>query len=265
MLNLKYLAGAMLAIPILPIMYFQGKKIRARVSKLPEAEGSEGYYQTEKSSGRELSVLSIGESTIAGVGVSTHEEGFTGSFAKELAENLNAGVAWKVYAKSGYTAKLVTKKLIPKIVEKKVDLIVVGLGGNDAFTLNRPSKWKSDIRELIESLQLKFPQAMIVFCNMPPIKEFPAFTSMIKFTVGNLVEILGSELDNIVKAYSNVYYFGEKISLDTWIEKFDLPSAKEDFFSDGIHPSKLTYQTWAKAIALELTQNPQIKQKLLKS
>jgi len=51
---------------------------------------------------------------------------------------------------------------------------------------------------------------------MPPIKEFPAFTPLIKFTVGNLVEILGEELQKTVNDYENVFYFGEKKLIKLW-------------------------------------------------
>lgn len=257
-MNLRYTIGALVSIPLLPIMFYQGKKIRASVPKLPEAEGLEGQSHIKGKNGKSLSILSIGESTIAGVGVKTHEEGFTGSFAKEISTLFNLNVDWKVYARSGYTAKRVENKIIPQINESTVDLIIIGLGGNDAFTLNRPSKWKKEIHSLIESIKKKFPQVIIIFCNMPPIKEFPAFTSLIKFTVGNLVEILGDELEKAVNKHNNVFYFGNKITLNEWIAKFELKETKEDFFSDGVHPSKLTYQIWAKDIAREIYNNEKI-------
>ncbi len=261
-MKIKYLLGAVISFPFLPLMYYQGKKIRASVPKLPEAEGTEGQCQSNGRKGRLLNVISIGESTIAGVGVQTHEEGFTGTFAKELSSLLGVNIKWRVYARSGYTVERVEKKIIPKIIEKQADLIIIGLGGNDAFTLNRPWKWKAEIRSLIKSIKSKFPEAIVVFCNMPPIKEFPAFTSLIKFTVGNLVEILGEELQKVVAEYENVFYFGDKITLKGWIDKFQLNVEKEDFFSDGVHPSKLTYQTWAKDIANEVSMSEKIKNAL---
>lgn len=261
-MNLKYLSGALISIPLLPLMYYQGKQIRASVPKLPEAEGTEGQCHINGKSGRPLKLISIGESTIAGVGVQTHEEGFTGTFAKEISTLFDLNVDWKVYARSGYTVKRVENKIIPKINQNTANLIVVGIGGNDAFTLNRPSKWKVEIQSLIASIKSKFPEALIVFCNMPPIKEFPAFTSLIKFTIGNLVEILGDELKEIVNNHENVFYFGDKITLKGWIEKFQLKEKKEDFFSDGVHPSKLTYQTWAKDIASEVYKTQKINNAL---
>ena len=140
----------------------------------------------------------------------------------------------------------------------------MGLGGNDAFTLNSPSKWKFEIDTLIKSVKSKFPDSFIIFCNMPPIKEFPAFTSLIKFTIGNLVEVLGNELKEVVSYHKNVFYFAEKITFDSWIKKLDLKKKKEDFFSDGIHPSKLTYQTWGKEIAVKIHNNDKIKNTLKK-
>lgn len=257
-MNIRYLAGALISIPLLPLMYYQGKQIRASVPKLPEAKGTQGQCSPSAKPDGTLNVIALGESTIAGVGVETHAEGFTGAFASELSKRLNLNITWKVYARSGYTAQQVATKLIPKITETQANLIIIGLGGNDAFTLNRPSKWQADIRSLIESLRAKFPEAIIVFCNMPPIKEFPAFTPLIKFTIGNLVEILGEELQKAVRDYENVLYFGEIITLHEWMDKLQLNLKPEDFFSDGVHPSKLTYQTWAQDIANKLVKYQRI-------
>jgi len=245
----------MLSVPLLPLMYYQGKKIIGSVPKLPEAEGLVGTHTFDTENPKALSLLTIGESTIAGVGVKTHEEGFTGTLAKELSKLLKVNIDWKVYARSGYTADRVTKKIIPKIEEDKTDLIVIGLGANDAFALNSPNKWRKNIQDLIESLRTKFPDAPIVFCNMPPIKEFPAFTSLIKFTVGNLVEMLGQEVADLAEEYENVFYFGEVISIEKWMKKHNVEGQASDFFSDGVHPSKLTYQTWAKDIAVNISEN----------
>ena len=246
--------GSIISIPLLPVMYVQGKQIRTRVPQLPEASGIEGNCEPPISTEKHIRILALGESTIAGVGVETHQEGFTGTFARELSGKLGVNVSWKVYARSGYTAGKVAHKLVPTITENSADLIIIGLGGNDAFTLNSPGKWRRDIRTLIEDLRSKYPHALIVFCNMPPIKEFPAFTPLIKFTIGNLVEILGEELKRIVSDYDKVIYFDEKITLQGWTDKFQVEAAKEDFFSDGVHPSKLTYQTWAREIASELSK-----------
>lgn len=249
-MNYKYLFRSALTLPLLPILYVQGKRIRASVPSMPEARGPSGWYTESSSSEEPLELITLGESTIAGVGVETHREGFTGTLAAELGQRLKRKVAWKVYARSGYTARRVVQKLLPRITETSADLIVVGLGGNDAFTLNSPANWRRDINELISALRKRFPSATIIFCNMPPIKEFPAFTPLIRFVVGDLVQLLGAELDQLVREYDNVFFKSETITLKEWIKKFGLSVHPSEFFSDGVHPSKLTYQIWARDVAL---------------
>lgn len=251
---LRYTLGALLALPLLPLMYVQARRIRARVPVLPEASGPAGQVRPPGVSGPPLRLLTLGESTIAGVGVATHAEGFSGTLAEELATRLGVAVDWTVYARSGYTAQRVSERLLPRISETEVDLIVIGLGGNDAFTLNRPRRWRRALQTLIEQLRDRHPAVPIVFCQMPPIKEFPAFTPLIRFVVGNLVEILGAELVALVQSYPGVYALGDVITLAGWLEKFHLTGSPASFFSDGVHPAPLTYQVWARDVAEQIVQ-----------
>ena len=84
---------------------------------------------------------------------------------------------------------------------------------------------------------------------MPPIKTFPAFTPLLKFFIGNLVEMLGDALAKEVADRPGVYYYARRITLEDWIERLDIQAEPSEFYSDGVHPSKLTYQTWAKDFA----------------
>ncbi len=241
---IRYFLGAIISTPLLPLMYYHGEKIRHSVPELPEAKGVEGEIRINTD--QVFRLLTIGESTIAGIGAPTHEEAFTGSLAKKLTEKWQKNIHWKVYARSGYTAKRVYTKILPKITETEIDLIVIGLGGNDAFTLNRPWQWKKDIRLIIKDLQGRFgKKTPIFFTNMPPIKEFPAFTPLIKFVIGNLVEILGKTLEKEIAEHENVFYNAEIITLDAWSKQQNLQLSANQYFSDGVHPSVLTYKSWA--------------------
>lgn len=261
-MNFIYYVGAFLSLPFLPLMRHQGEQIKKSVPILPEAENPEGHC-TSKNATKTLKLITIGESTIAGVGVKTHQEGFTGSLAENLAKHLQTNISWKVYARSGYNAYKVTENILPKITEENADLIVIGLGGNDAFQLHTPKTFQDAMEKLLKTLKNKFPEAVIVLCDMPPIKDFPAFTPLIKLTIGNLVELLGNQLSILVKDYKNVYYKNEKITVKKWIKKLDVQATKADFFSDGVHPSPFAYQVWGKEMANRIAEEKEIKKALV--
>ncbi len=251
--KVKYFLGAIISVPLLPFLYFQGKNIRKKVPKLPEAKEPKGFINGHFN--KTLNILSIGESTIAGVGVDYHKNGFTGSLSNTLSINLKRNINWRVYARSGYTVDQVCKKIIPKIEETSTDIIVIGMGGNDAFTLNSPKKWANSIENLINLLQNRFPGTPLFFTNMPPIKEFPAFTKPIKFVIGNLVEILGERLQDVTQDRKNVFYYNEVITLKKWSIKHSLSNNNSKiYFSDGVHPSELTYKVWGEEMGNFITK-----------
>lgn len=250
--QIKYLLGAFLAIPFLPIMYFQGKKIRENFPQLPEAKGEEGI---EGNGSQQINILTLGESTMAGVGVDRHQNGLTGSIAQYLAQKSNCKINWKVVAKSGFTAKQVAEQLIPSIKGFQPDLVIVGLGANDAFQLNSPMTWRNGMNAVFTRLNNIFPNSKIVCTNMPPIKEFPAFTSLMKRVIGTHVELLGKELKALSKNYNNVFYIDKKLKLEDWKHKFDPPLMPSDFFSDGVHPSAITYKTWGIEVGEYIVTN----------
>ncbi|MEL6624440.1 MAG: SGNH/GDSL hydrolase family protein [Bacteroidota bacterium] len=264
-MRLKYPLGALISLPLLPILYIQGAKVKATIPKLPEATGTEGMASSSTSDKKPFQLLTLGESTIAGVGVETHALGFTGTLAQSLAEMLQTDVRWKVYAKSGYTAKDVQQKFLPQISEETVDLVVIGLGANDAFALHHPQRWRKDVRNLILQIQEMYPTAPIFFCNMPPIKDFPAFTPQMKFVIGNLVEILGEELKILVEEMPHVYYEGSVISILEWGRKLEIQDPLAAFFSDGVHPSTFAYQVWARETAKQILDSKALNPSSLKN
>ena len=82
-----------------------------------------------------------------------HRVGFTGRIARHLAARAGRSVAWKVVARSGYSARDVRKRLVPLIPTEPVDLIVIGLGGNDTFQLNSPRRWRRDMIDLVRTIR----------------------------------------------------------------------------------------------------------------
>src|ERR1041384_1407719 len=108
-----YVIGALVLLPLSPFLYIQSRYVRRKVGLLPDAGGE----KTGKTGAGEPAVnfLAIGESTIAGLGASTHEKALTGQFAMRLSGKIGRGVSWRAIGKNGVTAKRTIEELLPLI------------------------------------------------------------------------------------------------------------------------------------------------------
>lgn len=242
--RLLYFLGILMTIPAFPVMFFQAKKLKRDFPGLPEAKNPRG-----KTPGRSgVSLLMLGESSIAGVGIENHKDCISGQLATELSKLTQASIDWQVVAKSGYTAKQVCKNLLTTIPDKHFDLIVIGLGGNDTFRLNTPWHWKKSMEKLVVALHKKHPEAKIVITYMPPVHTFLAFSGLIRFFLGNLTKLLGREMKRLAPDYDYLLYFDYVVTWEDWISHSEARNPA-DFFSDGVHPSALTHRLWGQGTA----------------
>ncbi|MDN3606934.1 SGNH/GDSL hydrolase family protein [Kaistella yonginensis] len=240
----KYFIHLLKSIPLLPVIYFQGKRIKKEIQFLPEAKNPQG--SVDINSIKTLDLLFIGESSFGGVGSDFHKNSFAGHFSTELSKLFNRNVNWKVYAKTGYNVGKIQQRIIPKITETKCDLLVVGIGANDSFEFTHPKKWQENIQLLIDSLRYKFPTTPISFVQLPTIEVFPALTKQMQFVLGNHKDLLADYLELQTSKNKNIYFPNKKINIDRWMSELNDHQTVLDFFSDGIHPSELTYELWAK-------------------
>lgn len=249
----NYFLHLLKSIPLLPIIYFQGKRIKKEIQLFPEAKNPEGLINTN--SDKNLNILFVGESSFAGVGVENHKNGFAGHFSTEFSEKFNYNINWKVYAKIGYNVDKIQRRIIPLIIEKNCDLLVIGIGGNDTFELNQPKKWRESLQLLIDDLRKKFPETPILFAQLPTIEVFPAFPKEMKRVLGNHKDILAEHLNRQVLKNRDVYFPTEKINVKEWMGKLKEGQTVSEFFSDGIHPSERCYELWAKDCVTFLTHS----------
>jgi lysophospholipase L1-like esterase len=240
--QLFFLLGGILIIPIVPLLIWQGKRVRNTIPNLPEAVGTKGQVIGNEDI---INLLAIGESTFAGVGVLTHEEGVTGQLAKFLSEQTNRSVNWEVIAQSGYSAKKVLTELVPMIPKTPFDIIVIGLGGNDTFELNRPMRWRQDLIDIISEIQKIQPESSIVIATLPPVGSFPAFPFPLNAVLGGLERLHSWAVKPVPQMFKNVYFDSKR---------FEVTEPKI-MFSDGVHPSGYTYSLWGKQLAEFIVEN----------
>ncbi len=233
-LQTLYILGGVIVLPFLPFLLWQGKCVRKKVGRLPDAAGETvGQFGNFKEI---LNLLAIGESTVAGIGAKTHTEALAGQLAKFLSIAIEKSVRWHVLGESGITARETLQKLIPNLPETRMDLIVVALGGNDAFKVNSPMRWRRDMTKIIETLKEKYPNSKILLANSPRIIDFPVLPQPLKFVLWRVSKLQHAVGKNLANDKENVFYFDEAETVD------------ERFFSDGIHPSEYGYALWSEAM-----------------
>jgi lysophospholipase L1-like esterase len=230
-----YLTAAAVILPVSPLLFLQGQYTRRKVGLLPDASGDKtGLVGTRADRAK---FLVIGESTVAGLGARTHNEGLAGRFSEQLSVRTGKTIEWTVVGKNGVTARRTIDELIPSMPDETFDYILVGLGGNDVMKLSSPRKWRRDMLRLLGILREKNPDAIIFISNCPMIKYSPAIPHPIKFLLWELSKLHDRNIKEFTEPLDRVFYYHQPIDINV-----------EGFFADGIHPSEQGYSDWSAAM-----------------
>jgi len=97
--SLNYFIRLIGFIPLLPLIIFQAKKVKANTLRLPIADGK----QVSNTPNASLNILHIGESTVAGVGVNKLEQGLTKGIIDRLNQVHTGSINWHILAENGAT------------------------------------------------------------------------------------------------------------------------------------------------------------------
>ena len=234
LLQIFYVFGGIIILPFVPFLYWQGRRVRKRVGKLPDAAGETVGQFGEHA--EIINLLAIGESTVAGVGASNHAEALGGQLARFLSLETGKSVRWHVLGESGITARETLQRLAPHLPETEMDVVVVALGGNDTFKVSSPNCWRNDMTRLIHVIKRKYPNVTILLANTPRVVDFPVLPKSLKFVLWRISRLHHENAKNLERAMKNVFYFDEAESVG------------DEFFSDGVHPSAHGYAMWAEAM-----------------
>ena len=222
---------------IMPITLVQAIWVKLTVLRLPEPNGKRSGICGE---GKNLRLLIIGDSAAAGVGVNTQLNAISGQLAKELAAKYN--VDWQLVASNGSTSSDIANEL-SNLTEQKFDYVLISVGVNDVTNLTKTSEWTTNIKNIVKLLSTNFGAPKIIFSAVPPMHLFNAIPFPLSWWLGKRVNKLNELMIHTLKAYER-----------SVVLKFDLPFKPEYLAKDGIHPSKLAYETWAKQVANEISK-----------
>ena len=219
-------------IPVAPVLFAQGRRLRKTTPILPDA--AQPWHGTEPGK-NPLRLLVLGDSTSAGVGASTQQNGLAGNLARELRSRLDRGVEWRAVGESGATSRDLVERFVGEAVSTPFDLVFVTVGANDALGLRSRQAFGRDIRQLIAALRAANPDATVLMSALPAFFRFELLPNPLKRNLYRHSRSLEGEARRIVGMTSNAHMSPPP------------PPYTEGFFaSDLFHPSELGYRDWAR-------------------
>jgi lysophospholipase L1-like esterase len=213
--------------------------ISRRIPHLPDAAGPFSGSTSEGDGG--LSILFVGDSSVAGVGAGHHGEALAGQFSAALAEHTGRPVSWRVLARSGDTVRGITALVASTAEELDADLVVLSAGTNDALRLRRPAAWRADVSALVDALRTRLGRPVpVLLVGLPPVHRFGSLPRLVRWSIGGYAMLLDRQLARLCASSPDLCH----------LLIGALPTDTEQFFSvDRFHPSPHGYSAWARLLA----------------
>ena len=227
-----------LTVALLPSLLIQGYFVKKHTPRLPEPEGQrKGTTHTGKPA---LSILIVGDSAAAGVGVAQQEDALLGALLKQLSTNFT--VSYQLEAKTGDTTEqlLIRIRALPA---QKFDLVISSIGVNDVTKLILPKKWLQQQKVLYSEIEHKFSPQQIMVTAVPAMNHFPALPNPLAWLFGRYSTTMNIALQKWIESQPHQPKYS-LISFD--VQEFQ--TLKLQMASDGFHPAKEIYQLWGQQI-----------------
>lgn len=215
-------------VPLLPLIIAQGKRVKRDTVRLPEPSGI-AVGTSEKG---EFSLIHIGESTVAGIGVDDIQQGLTAAIQRH-SRNCSG---WHSVGRNGYTVGdiLSSDDLLPRISDEKPVCVLLTFGVNDTTRFTTLSDWQQHLQQLVS----KLPEPALVACTrVPAMQQFPALPKPLNFFLGLRAWQLNQVL--VATCRQNGWHH---ISTPMKI-------TSDKMARDGYHPNAAGYDLWGQDIA----------------
>ncbi len=234
-----------LKLALAPLLAAQALATRRRAPVLPEAagprEGSVGAADDEPH-GEALSLLIVGDSSAAGVGVATQDEALVGHLTRTLAREANRRVRWQLVARSGITTAQALA-LARETRPAPARIAVAVLGVNDIIDLVPVQRALRQRAELADWLRGSAGAEHVVFAPLPPVHRFPLLPQPLRHVMGGDARAHDAAMARWAATRSDVSHVPIA---------FDL--GRESMAADGFHPGEPVYRACGEALARHIAR-----------
>ena len=219
----------------LPVAALQGLRLRRNAIRLPEASGARGGVSGQ---GKELHLLALGDSIIAGVGTGSMASSLPVQFAQALAGIRQCAVHWRVEGKNGADIADLLQGMGRFSGDLKADVILISIGVNDVTGLSSARQWRTRLEQLVSGIRNRWPQARVIFAGLPPMGCFPAPPQPLRFVLGHRAATLDAIAAGVISAQPGMLHIATHID-----------PHRDQFCADGFHPSADSCAFWAALLA----------------
>ena len=239
--------GRALALPLAPLLLWQGRRVRRDTPRLPEAAGARTGCVARTRPGRPLRLLIVGDSSAAGVGAATQDDALAGCLARRLAPRLDGPLHWTLVARTGASTRDALA-LLETTPPEPFDVAVVALGVNDATVLRPARRWLADVEALTRRLHERHRVCRVIWSGLPPMHRFPALPQPLRGVLGLHARGLDAALGR--------WCAGRPVGASPQALHVPLPPMTGPSLaaSDGFHPGPAAYALWADALVPQVPE-----------
>lgn len=220
-----------------PVVIAQGRAVRRTTVGLPPAAGSTTVLAGDDATGTApIRLLVLGDSTVAGIGVSTHDEGLTGSLARTLAARFGRRVTAIAFGRGGATAADVIKEFLDDaVVAGPWDLVFLSVGANDAMTARSRAAFTRDLGVILDRLAAANPGLIAMLSSLPAFRLFELLPQPLRWNL----DLHARSLEAAARGFA-----GQRER--TWMSP-PVPGYGPDFWAeDRFHPGIVGYAIWGE-------------------
>lgn len=218
-----------------------------RVHLAPEPEGPRSGIANpaDCNNATPVTMLVLGDSMVAGCGVTSTTESMVPNIAHGMSERLHRPVQWELNGKLGATMRRVRYRMLPELSagdNEQSDVLVVCAGSNDLMAQRSLEEWKTDLTEVVKSAKEK--ARSVVVLSSGQLYKSPSLGHSLRREVEHRTDAQTEMSKRVCKQYGVTY-------IDLTHEP--LRAETQEFWaSDHFHPSGLGYTLIAEAVVPQL-------------
>lgn len=213
-----------------PLLMYQANRVRRVTPRLPEPAGLRYGHFPGSDAG---SLLILGDSAAAGVGVAHQRAALSG----QLLEQLGGARRWRLLATTGDTSLDLLARL-KKEPPCHYDVVVLSVGVNDVTSRLDSHAWLRLQQRLLARINTLFSPRRVIFSALPPMQQFPALPQPLRWYLGRRARRFNSRLTGWLATQPHCVLLAPELSVKA-----------AAFADDGFHPGAAAYALWAAQLA----------------